>query len=198
MFRLHCLGVILLVPMVVSARPVPAAPAKRQVTAPRKALPQPPREAACRRAVQEFYDWYLPRLMREVRVTAREQALNARPQNFSAELHRGLAEDLAAAKKNPDEIVGLDFEPLVNSQDPAAKYVAKKVSRAGKGYRVEVHAVVDGKASEHPDVIAEVVLQKGHWTFVNFHYPSEDAKEPGTDLLKLLRQLKEDRRKQKQ
>ena len=149
-------------------------------------------EAACRVHVQQFYDWYLPRLMREVHVTAREQALDLRLRDFSATLRDGLREDLAAAAQSPDEIVSLDFEPLVNSQDPASKYVARKVTRVGKSYRVEVHGVVDGKVSEEPDVIPELVQWRGHWTFVNFHYPAGEG-EQGTNLGKLLKQLKADR-----
>ena len=151
-------------------------------------------EAACRAHVQRFYDWYLPRLMREVHVTAMEEALDIRPRDFSAALRDGLREDLAAAAKSPDEIVGLDFEPFVNSQDPAGKYVARKVTHVGKSYRVEVHSVIDGKVSEEPDVIPELVQWRGHWTFVNFHYPPVEAvKTP--DLVKLLQLLKADRKK---
>lgn len=179
----------------VPLRSIPAAAPPKGHKTQRQAMARPATESGCRKAVQEFYDWYLPRLMKEVHVTAMEQAFRIRPQSFSPELRKALAEDLAAAKKHPDEIVSLDFEPFVNSQDPAAKYVAKKVAREAKGYRVEVHAVIEGKPSERPDVIAEVVRQGSHWTFVNFHYPSSDDKEPGTDLLKLLRQFKEDRRK---
>jgi hypothetical protein len=144
--------------------------------------------------VQAFYDRYLPRLMREVHVTAMEQAFRNRPRDFSATLRQGLAEDLAAAKKSPDEIVSLDFEPFVNSQDPASRYVARKVTRSGQSYRVAVHAVVDGKVSETPDVVPELVIWRGHWTFVNFHYPGSEG-EAGTNLLKLLRELRDARRK---
>ncbi|MCC2671566.1 MAG: hypothetical protein K0Q72_4037 [Armatimonadetes bacterium] len=130
-------------------------------------------EASCRQAVQAFRN---------------------RPRDFSATLRQGLAEDLAAAKKSPDEIVSLDFEPFVNSQDPASRYVARKVTRSGQSYRVAVHAVVDGKVSETPDVVPELVIWRGHWTFVNFHYPGSEG-EAGTNLLKLLRELRDARRK---
>jgi hypothetical protein len=150
-------------------------------------------EAACKQAVQKFYDWYVPRMLREVRVSARDQALLTQPRSFSPELRRRLAEDAAAAAKSPNEIVGLDFDAFTNSQDPASRYVAKKAYRAGKGVWVEVHSVYDGKVSPGPSVIPELVLSRGRWTFVNFHYPAqEDA--PATDLLKVLQQLREDRR----
>jgi len=155
----------------------------------------PPMEHSCRAAVQEFYNWYLPRLMREVRTPAMTQALNARSQNFSAELHRRLAEDTAAAAKSPDEIVGLDFEPFVNSQDPAPRYVAKRSYRAGKGLWVEVHGVIDGKESEDPDVIPELILSRGHWVFVNFHYPAQEAGGARSNLLGVLKELRDARRK---
>ncbi|MGV3720944.1 MAG: hypothetical protein ACO1SX_08535 [Actinomycetota bacterium] len=149
---------------------------------------------ACRKAVQQFYDWYLPRLMREVRTPAMTQALNARPHNFSAELRRRLAEDSAAAARSPDEIVGLDFDPFVNSQDPAPRYVARKTYRAGKGLWVEVHGVTDGRVNEDPDVMPELVLIGGRWAFVNFHYPAA-GDQPRSNLLQVLKELRDSRRK---
>jgi hypothetical protein len=151
-------------------------------------------ERACKRSVQEFYDWYIPRLMREVRTPALTQALTIRTNRFSRELRRRIAEDSAAAAKSPDEIVGLDFDPFVNSQDPAARYVVKKASRAGKSIRVEVHAVVDGKPSKTPDVIPELVLSGGRWTFVNFHYPAA-GDQPKSNLLQVLKELRAGRQK---
>jgi hypothetical protein len=122
-----------------------------------------------------------------------EQSFRTRPKWFSSELRKGLIEDLAAAKKSPDEIVSLDFEPFVNSQDPAPRYAAKKATRTGRTYRVNIHAVIEGKASEQPDVIPELTYQRGQWTFVNFHYPSVEDREPPGNLLKLLKQLRDDR-----
>ena len=169
-------------------------PGAQLVARPRTTSAPRANEASCRKAVQEFYDWYLPRLMREVHVTAMEQALRNRPRQFSSTLRRELLEDLAAAKRSPDEIVSLDFEPFVNSQDPTSRYVVKKAYRAGKGYWVEVHGVLDGKVNEDPDVIPELVLNRGQWTFVNFHYPAQGT-EARSDLLGLLKQLRNDRRK---
>jgi hypothetical protein len=159
----------------------------------RRALPAS-NESACRKVVQEFYHWYVPRMMREVRISARDQALITRPRNFSLELRRRLTEDGAAAAKSPDEIVGLDFDPFTNSQDPASRYVAKRVYRSGKGYRVEVHGIINGKPNEAPDVIPELVQSRGRWMFVNFHYPAE-GKEPKSDLLGVLKELRDARRK---
>jgi hypothetical protein len=179
-------------------RPASALPRKPGVSLPVQPAAKPtPTElhvsqASCRNSVQSFYDWYLPRLMREVRTPAMKRALNARSSYFSPQLRRGLTADLAASAKSPDEIVGLDFDPFVNSQDPAARYVVKKAYRVERGYRVEVHGVIDGKANEAPDVIPEVVLSHGHWMFVNFHYPAEGT-EPKTDLLKVLRVLRDSR-----
>lgn len=169
-----------------SARPGVAGPAK---------TPASSKEIVCRKAVQEFYDWYLSHLMREAPTPAMTRELNARTRNFSAELRGHLAEDSAAAAKSPDEIVGLDFDPFVNSQDPAPRYVARKTYRAGKGYWVEVHGVIEGKVSEVPDVIPELVLSRGHWMFVNFHYPAQGADGVRSDLLGVLKLLREDRGK---
>lgn len=192
MFKPHLiLLTTALLPGVTGVRSAAAAPREPEAHA-RTVSVSRSTEAACRKAVQEFYNWYVPRMMREVRVSARDQALMTRPRNFSPELRRRLAEDGAAAAKSPDEIVGLDFDPFVNSQDPASRYVAKRVYRVGNGYRVEVHGVIDGKANAKPDVIPELAQSRGRWTFVNFHYPAEGA-EPKTDLLNVLRVLRNSR-----
>lgn len=187
-----------LLPGVIGVSFAAAAPRKpRMLLAARSRIAAPrSTEAACRNVAQAFYDWYVPRMMREVRVSARDQALMTRPRDFSLELRRRLAEDGAAAAKSPDEIVGLDFDPFVNSQDPASRYVAKRVYRVGKSYRVEVHGIVDGKVNAAPDVIPELVPSRGRWTFMNFHYPAEGT-EPNTSLLEVLRVLRESRREPK-
>ena len=185
-----------LLPGVTGAQPTAASPHKQGALLAVRSHPAASQssEAACRNVVQEFYNWYVPRMMREVRISARDQALMTRPRNFSLELRRRLAEDGAAAAKSPDEIVGLDFDPFTNSQDPTSRYVAKRAYRSGKGYRVEVHGIIDGKANAAPDVIPELMQSRGRWMFVNFHYPAE-GNEPKSDLLGVLKQLRDARRK---
>lgn len=126
-------------------------------------------EASCRRFVQEFYAWYSPQALKEHAGRTSDVALRERGSSFSGELLKLLKEDSAAQSK-ADEIVGLDFDPFLASQDPADRYVVGKITRKGNSYWVEVSGIVQGKKSTQPDVVAELVPSQGRWIFVNFHY----------------------------
>lgn len=127
--------------------------------------------------------------------TPSDLEIKARPGNFSRELRRRLAEDMAAASRNKDEIVGLDFDPYLNSQDMADRYVVRKVVRAGQRYRAEVHAVTEGKQTATPVVIPELVRTGSGWMIVNFLYRNPENAADKSDLLSILSQLRADRRK---
>jgi len=139
--------------------------------------------------VQKFYDWYLQRSKREGTVDPLEAALKEKPELFDASLTKALKEDLAASAKSPDEIVGLDFDPILDAQDTCGPYTTGKVSRDGDSYRVEVfgHGCSDEKPGQ-PDVIAVIKRKQGAWMFVNFVYPPMDS-----DLLTTLEALKKER-----
>jgi hypothetical protein len=143
--------------------------------------------ASVRRFVQGFYDWYTPKLFNE-KVDAELLALKSKSTMFTPELKRALLEDWDASSKNKDEIVGLDFDPFLDSQDPDRHYTARQVEPKGKTWLVSVF----GSTSSHEkttraDVIAQVEKTKHGWRFTNFVYGKED------DLLKTLRELKKER-----
>ncbi|MHB8540507.1 MAG: hypothetical protein ACYDCD_06140 [Candidatus Acidiferrales bacterium] len=103
-----------------------------------------------------------------------------------------MKKDSDASKKANGEIVGLDFDPFLASQDPGKRYQVGRVTRDGDSYRVEVFGVRFGRKSEKVDVVPEVVRKKGHWLFVNFHYPNAvDAKSE--NLLGILNVLLDER-----
>src|SRR5947208_1005082 len=93
-------------------------------------------KTSCRRFVGEFYAWYLAHSNGDVL----SKAIKQKRANFSRELLRALEEDRKAAEKSPNEIVGLDFDPVLNSQDFAEKYVPGKVTQKGDRFFVEVHS----------------------------------------------------------
>lgn len=109
---------------------------------------------------------------------------------MTSELARALKEDFEAQSREKDEIVGIDYDPFLNSQDPCERYEVGKATRQGANYRVEVYAVCGGKKHDKPDVIAELAPKGGSWVFANFHYPGEN-----TDLLRVLKELRQQRRK---
>lgn len=146
-----------------------------------------PDAAGAQRFTQAFYDWYVPFSTSEHETKWATVAAH-RPHPFSPELLRALSDDEEAQAKDPDEIVGLDADPILASQDPCERYVAGDATRSGAGYRVNVHSVCDGKRSAAPDVVVELVPHAGSWTIVNFHYPPDKG-----DLLTTLRLLKKER-----
>jgi hypothetical protein len=149
---------------------------------------------SCQTFVQSFYDWYLPRLVNETPLPAPDLALRDRSSAFSPELLHALRDDAAARASVADEIVGLDFDPFLNTQDPDSSYVLGRVMQKGNSCRVEVHGVASGQKRVKPDVIPELTYKHGRWMFVNFHYGK--SKLPADEnLVGILASLRRDRQK---
>jgi hypothetical protein len=138
--------------------------------------------------VQAFYDWYVPRGLANQEGPAWAFVMRERATLLTPELAQALSEDVRAQAVADGELVGLDFDPFLASQDPCERYVAGQVTGGGRVSRIEVYSVCSGRRSERPDVIAEVVQRDGAWVFANFHYPREQ-----TDLVTVLRQLRDSR-----
>jgi len=108
--------------------------------------------------------------------------------SLDSELACALEADSAAQANALGEIVGLDFDPFLNTQDPYDRYAVGKVTRKGQRCLVDVYGVHSGKRSDRPDVVPELVRRHGSWVFMNFHYPRER-----TDLLSILKRLRQKR-----
>jgi hypothetical protein len=143
--------------------------------------------ASGRDFVQKFYDAYVQQALADSAVPASQFAIDHLSASFAPDLLAALKDDAAAEAKSSDEIVGLDFDPFLNSQDPAERYEAGSATQQGTSYLVDVYSVTDGKRSQDPAVVAELVYEDGHWLFANFRYPGND------DLLTVLKTLKADR-----
>ena len=152
-------------------------------------------ESSCKDFVQKFYTWYFNKSKSPLPsgMSVTDLALKERGSAFSAELSRLLKEDAAAQARVPGEIVGLDFDPVLNTQAEADRYEVGKVSRRGNNYLVEVYGYWDKKKSSKPDVLPELSLSGGKWQFVNFRYKAEHD----DDLISILRLLKAERVKNK-
>ena len=154
----------------------------------------PEESAACGRFTQSFYDWYVPFTQKRLNGPAWNIALQRKADLFNPELLRALKIDSEAQARTKGDIVGIDFDPFVGSQDAAGHYEARRVTWKGGRCSVEVWPAspTDRAAkSGNPEVVAELIQDKGHWQFVNFHYP-----ELKTNLVDVLAQLRKDRRKQ--
>ncbi|MGA2184263.1 MAG: hypothetical protein ABSH47_14670 [Bryobacteraceae bacterium] len=145
--------------------------------------------ASPREFVQEFYSWYSSKAVQNHASRAWDIAVRDRSAAFSSEILRALKADSVAQDKSTGDIVGLDFDPFLYSQDPAQRYEVSKVTAKGTGWLVEVSGVRAGKKSGKAGVVAEVSPANGGWQFVNFHY------EEGQDLMTVLKLLREDRQK---
>ena len=113
-------------------------------------------------------------------------ALKLKPNAFAAELSRLLRQDSEAQAKVTGEIVGLDFDPLLASQDPSERFVVQNVTRKAGSYRVEVYGISSGQRRE-------VRFNNGHWRFVNFHYDNDGQPD---DLVSLLKRMSTERHRQ--
>lgn len=133
-----------------------------------------------REFVESFYQWYVRRINCDISNRFWDSALKYKRSAFSSRLFELLKEDSDAQAKC-QELVGLDFDPLLNTQDPAERYVVGRIIQKGQTYLADIYAVREGKQVEKPEVTAEFVEKDGHWFFVDFHYPD------GNDLLTILK-----------
>lgn len=149
-------------------------------------------DQSCREFVDTFYTWYLGKAVRNTGEPPSNLALKYRRYVFAKNLFLQLSEDSAAQSKAGRELVGLDFDPFLNTQDPGERYVVESVMTKKGTCLADVHGVWDGKESTTPNVQPELVLKGKQWVFVNFHYPGPSKTNP-LDLLRELKELRESR-----
>lgn len=82
--------------------------------------------------------------------------------SFSPGLARQLEEVEDAEAR--DKVGWLDWDPVLNSQDPADKYATGRVTLSGDRYFVEVRPAGDAR---NRDIVAELVFQSGTRVFVD-------------------------------
>jgi len=146
-------------------------------------------EDSPKKFVQDFYEWYVPMSAHTHSEDASNIAIKKKSALFSAELLKALKEDMVAASKSPGEIVGLDWDPFLNSQEQIERCVIGNVTENKGSFRVDIYDILGGKKDKKPNIIAEVKQENGHWIFVNFWNPD------GGDLLSELRELAKSRKK---
>lgn len=141
-----------------------------------------PAPTSPREYVQGFYKWYAARVSSGNTDLTWMKILKLARWDLSPELASLLEED-AAAQSHCREIVGIDFDPFLFSQDPAKKYEVGAIEQKGDKYWAKIYAAEDRERSSAPDVIAEIARRSdGGWFFVNFYNP-----RTGTKLLAILK-----------
>ena len=146
--------------------------------------------------VQQFYSWYVPKVLNDHHGLASDLALKDKGDEFSPELFQALKQDSDAQSKVEGYIVGLDFDPFLKTQDPCERYELGRVTQTGSTYWVEVYGICSGKKNAKPDVTCEVGQRDSRWEFVNFHYENLTKDYPNSaDLLATLKLLSKERQK---
>jgi hypothetical protein len=153
----------------------------------------PASSESCRAFVQQFYNWYVKDEKMKGGLTKYDYTLKYKTAMFAPILIQKLKEDAQAAAKTPSELVGLDFDPFINSQENPGRMVAQHATMKGDHCFVDVFDTPhDPVRKNEPDVIPELTLKNGQWIFVNFHYPTIKPPEKD-DLLTVLKSLAADR-----
>ena len=70
----------------------------------------------------QFYKWYVPIVISKNSAHSLQIAMEKQGSQFESGLLAALKEDVAAQAAAKGEIVGLDFDPFLNTQDPAESY----------------------------------------------------------------------------
>lgn len=157
-----------------------------EINTPTKARPS----EAVKDFAQTFYRWYVPEALKAQETPAWSVALKYKRNVFGGVLLGALKEDFDAQEHASGEIVGLDFDPFLNTQDPCDRYEVGSVTPHGNEYSVDIYGVCSGKRDKKPDVIAEATHKNGSWVFTNFLYPAIHS-----DLLGTLRILQDERKR---
>jgi hypothetical protein len=147
---------------------------------------------SCSRFTAKFFRWYAPLTQMRLDGPAFRLAIEQKPAAFAPELLRALQIDAQAQAKAKGEIVGIDFDPFVGSQDPTDHYAIRNATERGNTCTVEVwrDSTHDNAANpQHPDAIAELGFSAG-WQFTDFKYPGVNA-----DLIQTLASLEKQREK---
>jgi hypothetical protein len=160
---------------IVSLLSAPVHPVRAQSAADTTAL-------SAQRAVQRFYDWYVPAAERTKNAPVGALALRQRAPFFDPALRQAVARDTLAQTKAVGEIDGLDFDPFLASQDPCARYTAGKVTKQGSTYSVEMRG--NCSRDRTPDALVEVTRPSGSWMISNVRYPRDKS-----DLRTILKEL---------
>ena len=98
---------------------------------------------------------------------------------FAPRLAAMIDADNRASAANPDEIVGLDFDPLTNAQDEMTGFEVAPATREGSDALVRV-VVKQGDARTNLRV--RLARSGGSWRITNIHYPEGN-------LVSILREL---------
>lgn len=169
--------------LVAAAAAVPA-PAARPSPAP--AAPATDDGARAKAFVAAFYAWY----EHSGRPLGESVVLRANKDALSPELHAALKADLEASARVKDEVVGLDFDPFLNTQEASEPFDAGTAVAKGDSWWVPL----TDRKSHVLRVTAEVTCAAAGCRIANLHYPAQELPE-NENLVSILKVLARDRAK---
>lgn len=137
------------------------------------------------RAVQAFYDWYVPRAVAPGPTDVVLLAATRGPLPFDSLLVHWLRVDASARARADGEVVGLDGDPYLNAQDPCEGYHVSAVRARGAELLVDVIGRGGCPPHDTPDVTVVLTRVQGRWTVRDFLDPNRDD-DALTALLKRL------------
>ena len=107
---------------------------------------------------------------------------------FATELRQALRRDLDAQDRVKGDIVGIDFDPFLNSQDPDDRYQVGRATVNDGVCMADIYGLNEGKKRPKPDLVSELRFRDGRWLFTNFHYGKGQHGED-LNLVSTLEQL---------
>lgn len=143
----------------ISVRRVPA-----NVVAQRQREEMTAGDSVAQQFTQRFYSWY-------EKDSPYETTVRDSGRYFAPSLLAALRADLAASKANSEEIVGLDWDPFLASQDPCPPYRAGATTHRADTVRIAIRAACGD--SSRPAVIADIVFISGTPVFSDFEHGDE-------------------------
>ena len=135
---------------------------------------------------RSFYDWYTEAGQdRNVEVV-----LLLKKDVLAPELYEALKADAEVTSKAEGELVGLDFDPFLNTQEASQPFDAGTAVAKGDSWWVPL----TDRKSHVLRVTAEVTCAAAGCRIANLHYPAQELPE-NENLVSILKVLARDRAK---
>ena len=125
------------------------------------------RRARATAFVQDLYAWYHPSADSSRTI---DDVLRQRPAVFAPELRDLLLSDRRCVS-GTGEVCRLDFDPILNSQDPCGQYTTGQVFGTFGVVVVGVFPVCGGVRDTAPAVRVMVVERDSTWEILDLYYP---------------------------
>jgi hypothetical protein len=141
--------------------------------------------------VQQFYDWYVPlyqkgQLRQRNQVSPAQTALSQKKDYFDNRLFNALSTYYnTPAPKGAEDVLGIDIDPFLSSQDLDFHYTIAGIKQKGANYLANVRCITNKRiahtaATGEASVIVEVGKIKGRWKLIDFRYDN------GSDIFDLI------------